>query len=92
MTARRYDPEIAPIVPTLPVENDWSDLPAARAAMEKMILSIPGEENAPDAGVRIADVAQAGDGLGAARPPTSRVRRSRRGCRSAIRTRTRDAG
>ncbi len=28
MTTRRYGPELAPLIPVLPVEADWSDMPA----------------------------------------------------------------
>jgi acetyl esterase/lipase len=38
---RNYDPELAAIVPQLPVTTDWSDLPAARRAMADMIQSLP---------------------------------------------------
>ncbi len=33
MADRAYDPELAPILPLLPVESDGSDLDAARAGM-----------------------------------------------------------
>jgi acetyl esterase len=42
VTKRNYDPELAAIVPQLPVATDWSDLPAARRAMAEMIQSLPG--------------------------------------------------
>ena len=38
-TKYRFDPELAPIVPLLPVESDWSDMAAARAAMSEMIAA-----------------------------------------------------
>jgi hypothetical protein len=41
VTKRNYDPELAAIVPQLPVTSDWSDLPAARRAMEELIQSLP---------------------------------------------------
>jgi acetyl esterase/lipase len=41
VTQRAYDPEIAPMVPLLPVESDWSDLDAARAQMDQMLAAIP---------------------------------------------------
>ena len=41
MTQRAYDPEVAHIVPLLPVESDWSDLDAARAQMAEMVANIP---------------------------------------------------
>jgi len=55
MTERRYDPEIAPMVPALPVESDWSDLPAARAAMEQLVAMLPQPENSPDEGIAFED-------------------------------------
>jgi acetyl esterase len=54
MTERRYDPELAPLVPSLPVESDWSDLPAARAQMLEMIGAALGQQPEP-AGVRHED-------------------------------------
>ncbi|HKY13953.1 MAG TPA: alpha/beta hydrolase [Microthrixaceae bacterium] len=33
----RFDPELAPFVPLLPVEGDWSDMAAARAAMSALV-------------------------------------------------------
>ncbi len=39
MTQRAYDPELAAIVPLLPTDADWSDMTAARAAMEAMIAA-----------------------------------------------------
>lgn len=68
MTERAYDPELAPVVPMLPVESDWSDMQAVRAAMDEMIASlgatlpedvrfedrsIAGPEDAPELAVRI---------------------------------------
>ncbi len=47
MTERRYDPEILPLIPMLPVEADWSDMPAARAEMVEMIGSMVGAMPAP---------------------------------------------
>jgi acetyl esterase/lipase len=41
VTKRNYDPELAAIVPQLPVATDWSDLPAARLAMADIIQSVP---------------------------------------------------
>lgn len=54
MTRRAYDPEIAPIVPMLPVESDWSDIGAARAQMEEMVKMVPAPPNA-EQGVVFAD-------------------------------------
>ncbi len=47
---RVYDPEIAPIVPMLPTETDWSDLDAARAQMLEMVNLAPASPDA-EAGV-----------------------------------------
>jgi acetyl esterase/lipase len=38
---RAYDPELAGIIPLLPVETDWSDLDAARVGMAELIASMP---------------------------------------------------
>jgi len=46
LTERAYDPELAPVVPTLPVESDWSDMAAARAQMAAMIAAVPQPEDA----------------------------------------------
>ena len=54
MTERVYDPEIAPVVPMLPVETDWSDLDAARAQMEDMMKMMPPPPDA-EAGVVFED-------------------------------------
>jgi len=55
VSERRYDPEIAPMVPMLPVEADWADLPAARAAMAQLTASLPQPENPPDERVAFED-------------------------------------
>jgi len=55
LTERRYDPEIAPMVPLLPVQSDWANLPAARAAMEQLIASVPRPHDAPDEAVAFED-------------------------------------
>lgn len=44
MTERAYDPELAPIVPLLPVETDWSDLEAARAQLAELVRSLPPQQ------------------------------------------------
>jgi len=54
MSERRYDPEIAPLVPILPIESDWSDMPAARAGMAEMIARILGSQPDPE-GVSFED-------------------------------------
>jgi len=54
MTERRYDPELAPLIPVLPVESDWSDMPAARTQMLEMIESMLGQEADPS-GVEYQD-------------------------------------
>jgi len=41
LTERAYDPELTHMIPLLPVTSDWSDLPAARAAMEAMVAGMP---------------------------------------------------
>jgi acetyl esterase/lipase len=48
MTERRYDPEIAPLVPMMPVESDWTDMLAARAGMAEMIKSMLGSQADPE--------------------------------------------
>lgn len=40
MAERVYDPEIAPLIPMLPTEMDWSDMPAVRAGLAQMIQSL----------------------------------------------------
>lgn len=78
MTERRYDPEIVHIIPMLPTETDWSDLAAARAAMEQMMAGIgsdtpvtdiefedrmvPGPAGEPDVSVRVYRPSAAGQG------------------------------
>ncbi len=47
MTERRFDPEIAPIIPAVPVVADWSDMPVARAEMEEMIRGMIAQQPAP---------------------------------------------
>ena len=54
MTERRYDPEIAPLIPHLPVEADWSDMPTARAEMLEMMNALLGQQPDP-MGVQYAD-------------------------------------
>ncbi len=54
MPERVYDPEIAPIIPMLPVETDWSDLDAARAQMLEMVSLAPAPPDA-EAGVVFED-------------------------------------
>ncbi len=48
MAERRYDPELASIIPLLPVESDWSDMPAARTAMTEMISLATAGSSPPD--------------------------------------------
>ena len=50
-----YDPELAPLIPMLPVESDWSDMDSARAMMQAMIASIPVEAGPADEVVRYED-------------------------------------
>jgi len=69
MTERRYDPELAPLIATLPTGADWSDMTSARAQMDEMLVAmgspedpegvvyedrqIPGPAGAPEVRVRI---------------------------------------
>ena len=55
MTDRAYDPEIAHIVPLLPVESDWSDLDAARAQLAALVASTPAPRNIGADQVRFED-------------------------------------
>jgi acetyl esterase/lipase len=55
MTQRAYDPELAPLVPLLPVANDWSDLPAARRGMAELIASLPAAGGVGEDRVRFED-------------------------------------
>jgi acetyl esterase/lipase len=48
MSERRYDPEIQPLIPMLPVESDWSDMPRARVEMVEMIASMLGSLPLPE--------------------------------------------
>ncbi len=41
MAEYAYDPELAPVVPLLPVETDWADIDEARATLAEMIASVP---------------------------------------------------
>jgi acetyl esterase/lipase len=50
-----YDPELAPLVPLLPVASDWSDLPAARRAMAELIAKLPAAAGAGAGQVRFED-------------------------------------
>jgi len=52
---RAYDPELAHIIPLLPVESDWSDLAAARAQMEELVSSMPARAVAGEDRVRFED-------------------------------------
>ena len=54
MTERRYDPEFAALVPSLPTVADWSDMPAARKEMLEMIEAFLGGQPDPP-GVTFAD-------------------------------------
>lgn len=55
MTERAYDPEIAPIVPLLPVHSDWSDLDAARAQMADLVAGLPAPDGPGEDRVRFDD-------------------------------------
>jgi acetyl esterase/lipase len=41
VTDYAYDPELAAIVPLLPVETDWSDMSAARRQMDELVANLP---------------------------------------------------
>lgn len=44
MSERRYDPELAAMIPSLPVESDWSDMEAARKQMGELLeLALAGQ-------------------------------------------------
>lgn len=55
MAERAYDPELAHIIPLLPVETEWSDLDAARARMGEMIASMPAPQTDRPDTVRFED-------------------------------------
>jgi acetyl esterase/lipase len=55
VTERAYDPELAPFVPSLPVESDWTDLDAARRQMAQMIASMSPQSGPSEARVRFED-------------------------------------
>ena len=55
MTERAYDPELAHIVPLLPVESDWSDLDAARAQMAELVANLLAPPDIGDDQVRFED-------------------------------------
>lgn len=59
MSDRAYDPELAPMIPMLPTESDFSDIETMRAGMDEMIaaLSPPLPD---DPGARFADQKIAG--------------------------------
>ena len=50
-----YDPELAEVVPLLPVESDWSDVPAARRAMEEMVANLSVEDDGSEDRVHFED-------------------------------------
>jgi len=55
VTERAYDPELAPVIPLLPLGSDWTDLPAARRAMGEMIASLPSGGGIGEDRVRFED-------------------------------------
>jgi len=55
VTERAYDPELAHIVPLLPVESDWSDLDAARAQMAALVENMPAQREIGEDQVRCED-------------------------------------
>jgi acetyl esterase/lipase len=54
LSGRAYDPEIAPVVPLLPTVSDFSDVPAMRSQLAKMIAAFS-PPDPPDLGVRCED-------------------------------------
>ncbi len=58
MTERAYDPELAHIVPLLPVESDWSDLDAARGPMAELVANLSAPQDIGDDQVRFEDRAE----------------------------------
>ncbi|MBW2272064.1 MAG: alpha/beta hydrolase [Deltaproteobacteria bacterium] len=54
MTDRAYDPELAPLIPSLPELMDWDDVPAMRKQMNEMIEAFAGGQADPE-GVRYED-------------------------------------
>jgi acetyl esterase/lipase len=55
MPERAYDPELAGLIPLLPVTSDWSDIDAARAAMADLVASIQPADPIGDDRVRFED-------------------------------------
>jgi len=55
VTDRAYDPELAHMVPLLPIESDWSNLDAARAQMDELIAAMPAPSGIGPDDVRIED-------------------------------------
>lgn len=55
MTERAYDPELAPVIPLLPLGSDWNDLPAARRAMGELVASLPVGDGIGEDRVRFED-------------------------------------
>ncbi len=55
MSERAYDPELAGIIPLLPVETDWSDLEAARSAIAELVASMPPSNPIGEDRVRFED-------------------------------------
>ena len=47
MSERRYDPELAALIPQLPVASDWSDMPAVRVQMAEMFGAFLGQLRDP---------------------------------------------
>ncbi len=45
---RRYDPEFADRIASLPVGSDWSDMPRARAAMAEMVAGLAAGQGDPE--------------------------------------------
>ena len=48
MSERRYDPEFAAMIETLPIESDWSDMEAARECGRRARSSPTSDVTHPD--------------------------------------------
>ena len=48
MSQRRYDPEFADMIATLPVHNDWTDMDAARKGMQELLDMVLADQPEPE--------------------------------------------
>ena len=48
MTERRYDPEFAGLIPSLPVMSNWSDMAVARSEMDALLEQAMGAQPEPE--------------------------------------------